>query len=111
MLPAGESLNPEEADAAAAELQELEQQLMDAQRLELPRVPEVVVPPAAAEAALGAEAAATEKDMQQQQPEVMEVAEGAEAEALAELPSVPQTQVRLQAAAQEEEPEREMMAA
>lgn len=108
MLPAGESMNPEEADAAAAELQELEQQLMDAQRLELPRVLEVVVPPAAEAAALEAEAAAAARETQQQ-PEAM--AEGAEAEALAELPSVPQTQVRLPAAAQLGEPEREMMAA
>ena len=103
-------MNPEEAEAAAAELQELEQQLMDAQRLELPRVPEAAAAPAAV-AALEAEAeAAAAGKEQQQQPEAMAVADGDEAAALAELPSVPQTQVWLPAAAQEE-PEREMMAA
>lgn len=43
---AGESLNAEEAEAAAEELQQLEAQLMDEQQLELPRAPDAALPAA-----------------------------------------------------------------
>lgn len=111
--PVGESLKPEEAEAAEEELYQLEQQLLDEHVLEMPRVPSSKVAAAsaaqqeqpAATAAGGATAGAAE--------------EGQQLEAsLAELPSAPKTKVQPQqpvqveaAAEQEEEPERVLVAA
>jgi len=111
---AGESLNPEEAEAAEKELEEMEQQLMDEQGLEMPRVP----------SAAGVAAAAGEAAAEQQQGAAAEAAaeegeQGALEPALQELPSVPKSKVQLpgvaegKAAAEEEsaEPTRVLVAA
>ncbi|PSC73503.1 vacuolar sorting-associated 20-like protein 2-like [Micractinium conductrix] len=94
----GESLNAEEAEAAAEELQQLEAQLMDEQQLELPRAPDAALPAA---------------PQAEQQAAAGEAAE----ELLAELPSVPQTRPvalpagKEAAAAEEAEAERVLVAA
>ncbi len=110
--PAGESLNPEEAEAAEEELHQLEQQLLDEHVLEMPRVPS------------GKEAAASAARQEQPAAPAAGAAAAGAAEgeqqleaSLAELPSVPKTKVQPQqpvqaeaAAEQEEEPERVLVA-
>ena len=88
---AGESLNLEQQEAAEAELEELDKQMLEEQRLEMPAVPGRPLPAAPA----------TEQEAQQ--------AQQATEEQLAQLPSVPSTTVEAQpaAAAAEEGRERE----
>lgn len=88
---AGESLNPEQQEAAEAELEELEKQMLEEQRLEMPAVPGRPLPAAPA----------AEQEAQE--------AQQATDEQLAQLPSVPSTKVEAQpaAAAAEEGRERE----
>ncbi|KAI7845086.1 hypothetical protein COHA_001451 [Chlorella ohadii] len=73
----GESLNPEQQEAAEAELEELEKQMLEEQRLEMPAVPGRPLPAAPVE----------EKEAQQEATEATE-------EQLAQLPSVPSTKVQ-----------------
>lgn len=93
---AGESLNPEEAEAAEAELQQMEEELTAEQGLEMPRVPGKPLPAAAVPVA------AAEHQQQEQQPQGAaeagtKAAAGVAEEALAELPSVPTSKVQLPA--------------
>jgi hypothetical protein len=102
----GDSLRPEESQAAEDELAELEAQLLDSQGLEMPTAPSKAAAGAAAEA--GAAAAAG--------PAGKQGAEEAEAgvesllEQLPSVPSVPPRQPQTAAEAGEEE-ERVMLAA
>lgn len=95
-LCAGESLNPAEEEAAAAELQQLEAQLLDEQGMEMPKAPTAV---ARAEAAAAAA---------QEQPggAVAAAVTSPEEVLLAQLPSVPKTPVQL-AEGEPVEPEKE----
>ncbi|EFN56132.1 hypothetical protein CHLNCDRAFT_144767 [Chlorella variabilis] len=92
----GESLNPAEEEAAAAELQQLEAQLLDEQGMEMPKAPTAV---ARAEAAAAAA---------QEQPggAVAAAVTSPEEVLLAQLPSVPKTPVQL-AEGEPVEPEKE----
>lgn len=112
-LTAGESLNPEEAEAAEEELHQLEQQLLDEHVLEMPRVP----------SDKAAAAAAARQEQPAQDTAAAGAVQGGEQggeqleAALAELPSVPKTEVpparveAAEAAAEEaREPERALMA-
>lgn len=89
----GQSLNPEQQEAAEAELEELEKQMLEEQRLEMPAVPGRPLPAAPGE--------------EQEEPAAAAEATAAQ---LAQLPSVPSTKVEGPAAA-DKEAEREQEAA
>jgi hypothetical protein len=108
--PSGESLNPEDAEAAEEELADLEAQLLDAQKLDMPQAPKDTVLPEAA-AAVAAEEAAPALTAEEAAPaggeQAVSALEGAaaasEADALSaaeamlsELPAVPTTTVTVE---------------
>lgn len=117
----GESLNPEDAEAAEEELADLEAQLLDAQKLDMPQAPKDTVLPEAA-AAVAAEEAAPAWTAEEAAPAGGEqalsalggAAAASEADALSaaeamlsELPAVPTTTVTVETEEAEVEAEQE----